>query len=49
VLRTKSRRAEFDWLRVVSLGLMFLFHSAIGFGSCSFDEPVADLRTIGLL
>jgi len=22
---------------------------AIGFGSCSFDEPVADLRTIGLL
>ncbi len=27
------RRHEFDWLRVVALGLMFLFHSAIGFSS----------------
>ncbi|MFI4999605.1 MAG: acyltransferase family protein [Reyranellales bacterium] len=28
-----SRRAEFDWLRVVALGMLIVFHSAIGFGS----------------
>lgn len=28
-----SRRAEFDWLRVVALGLMIVFHSALGFSS----------------
>jgi hypothetical protein len=28
-----ARRPEFDWLRVFALGLMFVFHSAIGFGT----------------
>jgi len=26
-----ARRAEFDWLRVLALGLLFVFHSAMGF------------------
>ena len=28
-----ARRAEFDWLRLVALGLMMLFHGAIGYSS----------------
>jgi glucan biosynthesis protein C len=28
-----GRRAEFDWLRLVALGLMMLFHGAVGFSS----------------
>ena len=28
-----ERRAEFDWLRIVAIGLMILFHSCLGFSS----------------
>ena len=28
-----ARRAEFDWLRIVAIGLMMLFHSCLGFSS----------------
>lgn len=28
-----ERRAEFDWLRIVAIGLMMLFHSCLGFSS----------------
>ena len=28
-----ARRAEFDWLRVVALGMLMVFHNAMGFSS----------------
>ena len=30
---TTTRRAEFDWLRVLALGMLMIFHSAVGYGS----------------
>ncbi len=33
MLQSVARRAEFDWLRLVALGLMMLFHGALGFSS----------------
>lgn len=28
-----ARRAEFDWLRVLALGMLMIFHSAVGYSS----------------
>ncbi len=33
MLYSTARRAEFDWLRVVALGLMMVFHGTMGFSS----------------
>jgi hypothetical protein len=42
-----ARRPEFDWLRVFALGLMFVFHSAIGFGT--WPWVIKDAHTSWLL
>ncbi|MEI6202553.1 MAG: acyltransferase, partial [Enhydrobacter sp.] len=42
-----ARRAEFDWLRVLALAMLMIFHSAVGYGSWPWQ--VNDAYTSPLL
>lgn len=33
MVHATARRAEFDWLRVLALGMLMIFHSAVGYSS----------------